>query len=144
MPSLSSGEMDAYVSVPAAVGGALLFFMFLVLLGLGGWHWLQKQHCPFQRSTDTTSGFDNILFNEVEAPKWGKWEIMPPLCLMARKQAVVGQDLGRGTLPNPVQVQTLSTAVVPYSFLLPRIKLPFQNPPVATHSPPQTRPGSSC
>nr|XP_021506776.1 apical endosomal glycoprotein [Meriones unguiculatus] len=64
-PALSQGEMDAYVSVPAAVGGALLFFMFLVLLGLGGWHWLQKQHCPFQRSTDTTtSGFDNILFNE--------------------------------------------------------------------------------
>ncbi|XP_052581213.1 apical endosomal glycoprotein isoform X1 [Peromyscus californicus insignis] len=63
-PPPSQGEKAAPVSVPVAVGGALLFFMFLVLLGLGGRHWLQKQRCPFQRSTDTaTSGFDNILFN---------------------------------------------------------------------------------
>ncbi|CAO2598281.1 Apical endosomal glycoprotein [Lemmus lemmus] len=63
-PAPSQGEMAAAVSVPVAVGGALLFFVFLVLLGLGGWHWLQKQRSPFQRSTDTaTSGFDNILFN---------------------------------------------------------------------------------
>ncbi|XP_052037810.1 apical endosomal glycoprotein [Apodemus sylvaticus] len=63
-PTPSQGEMAASVSVLVAVGGVLLFFMFLVLLGLGGWHWLQKEHCPGQRSTDTTaSGFDNILFN---------------------------------------------------------------------------------
>ncbi|XP_035293558.1 apical endosomal glycoprotein isoform X2 [Cricetulus griseus] len=63
-PPSSQGEMAAPVSVPVAVGGALLFFVFLVLLGLGSWHWLQKQRCPFQRSTDTaTSSFDNILFN---------------------------------------------------------------------------------
>lgn len=62
-PLPSQGER-APMSVPIAVGGALLFFMFLVLLGLGGRHWLQKQRCPFQRSTDAaTSGFDNILFN---------------------------------------------------------------------------------
>ncbi|GAB1286077.1 Apical endosomal glycoprotein [Apodemus speciosus] len=63
-PAPSQGEVAAPVSVLVAVGGALLFFMFLVLLGLGGWHWLQKEHCPGQRSTDATaSGFDNILFN---------------------------------------------------------------------------------
>ncbi|KAK7799714.1 hypothetical protein U0070_010721 [Myodes glareolus] len=63
-PAPSQGEMAAAVSVPVAVGGALLFFVFLVLLGLGGWRWLQKQRSSFQRSTDTAnSGFDNILFN---------------------------------------------------------------------------------
>lgn len=62
-PAPSQGEMAAAVSVPVAVGGTLLFFVFLVLLGLGGWRWLQK-HFPFHRSTDTaSSGFDNILFN---------------------------------------------------------------------------------
>ncbi|XP_050011002.1 apical endosomal glycoprotein isoform X7 [Alexandromys fortis] len=62
-PAPSQGEMAAAVSVPVAVGGALLFFVFLVLLGLGGWRWLQKRF-PFHRSTDTaSSGFDNILFN---------------------------------------------------------------------------------
>ncbi|XP_051040804.1 apical endosomal glycoprotein [Phodopus roborovskii] len=64
LPASGQGEMAAPVSVPAAVGGALLLSVFLVLLSLGGWHWLRKQHCPFQRSTDTaTSSFNNILFS---------------------------------------------------------------------------------
>lgn len=62
-PAPSQGEMAAAVSVPVAVGGALLFFVFLVLLGLGGWRWLQKQRSSFQSTDTATSGFDNILFN---------------------------------------------------------------------------------
>lgn len=69
VPSLSSGEMAAAVSVPVAVGGALLFFVFLVLLGLGGWRWLQKQRSSFQSTDTATSGFDNILFNAVGTPQ---------------------------------------------------------------------------
>lgn len=86
VPSLSSVEVAAPVSVPIAVGGALLFFMFLVLLGLGGWHWQQKRHCTGQRSTDAAaSGFDNILFNAVGTSKCGHMEILPPR-LMRGKQ----------------------------------------------------------
>ncbi|XP_008840205.1 apical endosomal glycoprotein [Nannospalax galili] len=63
-PTPSQGDMAAPLSVPAAVGGALLFLVLLVLLGLGSWHWLHKWGCPFQRSTETAaSSFDNILFN---------------------------------------------------------------------------------
>lgn len=61
--------MVAAVSVPVAVGGALLFFVFLVLLGLGGWRWLQKQRSSFQSTDTATSGFDNILFNAVGTPQ---------------------------------------------------------------------------
>lgn len=105
VPSLPSGEMAAPVPLLVAVGGALLFLMFLVLLGLGGWHWL-KEHCPGQRSTDATaSGFDNILFNAVGSPKCGH----VPACLMRGKQ-LTGQDSGRDTLPHPVRC--LSTAAV--------------------------------
>uniref|UniRef100_A0A8C5KA59 MAM domain containing 4 n=1 Tax=Jaculus jaculus TaxID=51337 RepID=A0A8C5KA59_JACJA len=63
-PTPSQGDVAPPLSVPAAVGGALLFLVLLMLLGLGGWHWLQRMGCPFRRGADTaTSGFDNILFN---------------------------------------------------------------------------------
>uniref|UniRef100_F7GJQ2 MAM domain containing 4 n=1 Tax=Callithrix jacchus TaxID=9483 RepID=F7GJQ2_CALJA len=64
-PAPSLGDTATPVSVPAVVGGALLFLMLLVLLGLGGRRWLQKRRsCPFQSNTEATApGFDNILFN---------------------------------------------------------------------------------
>ncbi|KAK2120740.1 Apical endosomal glycoprotein [Saguinus oedipus] len=64
-PAPSLGNTAMPVSVPAVVGGVLLFLMFLVLLGLGGWCWLQKRRsCPFQSNTEATDpSFDNILFN---------------------------------------------------------------------------------
>ncbi|XP_032117660.1 apical endosomal glycoprotein isoform X6 [Sapajus apella] len=64
-PAPSPGDTAMPVPVPAVVGGALLFLMFLVLLGLGGRRWLQKRgSCPFQSSTEATApSFDNILFN---------------------------------------------------------------------------------
>lgn len=137
VPSLPSGEMGAYMSVPATVGGTLLFFMFLVLLGFGGWHWLQKQHCCFQRSTDTAaSGFDNILFNAVGTPKMG--QAGDSASMLSEKASSGAPGLGKRHLAQPCSgPDCLSTAVVQYSFLLPRIKLPFQNPPPATHSPPR-------
>ncbi|KAM5298575.1 apical endosomal glycoprotein [Ctenodactylus gundi] len=53
------------VPVPSVVGGALLFLVFLVLLGLGGRYWLQKRGaCPFRRDTGAAApGFDNVLFS---------------------------------------------------------------------------------
>lgn len=69
-PTPSQGGAAAPVSVPVAVGGALL--LFLLLLGLGGWHWLQKQHRPCQNTDAAASGFDNILFNAVRTPKCGE------------------------------------------------------------------------
>ncbi|XP_072878337.1 apical endosomal glycoprotein [Chlorocebus sabaeus] len=64
-PAPSPGDTAAPVSVPTAVGSALLLLMLLVLLGLGGRCWLQKREsCPFQSNTEATApGFDNILFN---------------------------------------------------------------------------------
>ncbi|XP_048669262.1 apical endosomal glycoprotein [Marmota marmota marmota] len=63
-PALSQGGMTASMMVPALVGGALLFLILLVLLGLGGRHWLQKGGCPFRSNKDVAApGFDNILFN---------------------------------------------------------------------------------
>nr|XP_045230048.1 apical endosomal glycoprotein isoform X6 [Macaca fascicularis] len=64
-PAPSPGDTAAPVSVPTAVGSALLLLMLLVLLGLGGRRWLQKRgSCPFQSNTEATApGFDNILFN---------------------------------------------------------------------------------
>lgn len=100
MPSLPSGEVAAPMSVPVAVGGALLFFMFLVLLGLGGWHWLQKQHCPRQSTDAVASGFDNILFNAVGTPKYG--QVGDPASMFNEGKTVVGQEcptLSRSTLP---------------------------------------------
>lgn len=88
VPSLPSGEMAAAVSVPVAVGGALLFFVFLVLLGLGGWRWLQKRF-PFHRSTDTaSSSFDNILFNAVGTPRCG--QVGDSVSMLDDGKAVVG------------------------------------------------------
>lgn len=65
-----TGDTAAPVSVPTAVGSALLLLMLLVLLGLGGRCWLKKREsCPFQSNTEATApGFDNILFNAVGAP----------------------------------------------------------------------------
>lgn len=57
--------------VPAAVGGALLLVL-LVLLGLTGWQWLRKGGCPSRdRTVAAAPGFDNILFNAV-GPRVGR------------------------------------------------------------------------
>lgn len=133
-PSLPSGER-APMSVPIAVGGALLFFMFLVLLGLGGRHWLQKQRCPFQRSTDAaTSGFDNILFNAVGTPRCGQVGDSASM-LNDGKARSGGPGLRKRRLPIHPRLDCLSTAIVQYSSLLPRIKLPSRNPSPAAHRP---------
>ncbi|XP_074250574.1 apical endosomal glycoprotein isoform X4 [Saimiri boliviensis] len=73
-PAPSPGDTATPVPVPAVVGGALLFLMLLVLLGLGGQRWLEKRgSCPFRSDTEATApGFDNILFNAVGAP-W-RWD----------------------------------------------------------------------
>ncbi|XP_073908890.1 apical endosomal glycoprotein isoform X3 [Castor canadensis] len=72
-PAPNQGDTAAPVSVPAAVGGALLFLILLMLLGLGGQHLLQKRGCPFRRGTDTAApGFDNILFNAVRHLRCGQ------------------------------------------------------------------------
>lgn len=64
LPAPSHGDKAVPTSVPAAVGGALLLLILLVLLGLGGWRWLQKQGCPSRgEMAAVASGFDNILFN---------------------------------------------------------------------------------
>ncbi|XP_077005114.1 apical endosomal glycoprotein [Tamandua tetradactyla] len=61
----SPGDQAVPVSVPAAVSGALLFVIVLVLLGFAARHWLQRGGgAPFQRTqTPAAPGFDNILFN---------------------------------------------------------------------------------
>lgn len=126
MASLPSGGVAAPVSVPVAVGGALL--LFLLLLGLGGWHWLQKQHLPCQSTDAAASGFDNILFNAVGTPKCG--------------ESSGGPGLGsRDPAPPCPDPHCLSTAVVQYPFLLSRIKLPSQNHSPVTQRALQTRPG---
>lgn len=62
-------------SVPAAVGGALLLLVLLVLLGLLRRLWLRKKGgCPSPgRTVAAAPGFDNILFNAVGAQRegWG-------------------------------------------------------------------------
>ncbi|XP_045419122.1 apical endosomal glycoprotein [Lemur catta] len=62
-PAPGQGHMAT--PVPAAVGGALLLLMLLVLLGLGGQRWLRKRGgCPFWRDREAaTPSFDNVLFN---------------------------------------------------------------------------------
>ncbi|KAL4691655.1 hypothetical protein H8957_003204 [Semnopithecus entellus] len=63
-PAPSPGDTAVPMSVPTVVGSALLLLMLLVLLGLGGRHWLKRGSCPFQSHTEATApGFDNILFN---------------------------------------------------------------------------------
>ncbi|EHB07693.1 Apical endosomal glycoprotein [Heterocephalus glaber] len=66
-PAPSPEDTAAHVSVLAAVSGALVFLVLLVLLGLAGRHWLQKSGgwgWPFQRDKDLAApGFDNILFS---------------------------------------------------------------------------------
>lgn len=60
--------------VPAAVGGALLVLILLVLLGVLGRHWLQKGGCPFRGATEAkATGFDNVLFNAVGPLGGGEW-----------------------------------------------------------------------
>ncbi|XP_042526195.1 apical endosomal glycoprotein [Dipodomys spectabilis] len=62
-PTPSQGDTTMPVPVPAAVGGMLFFLLFLVFLGLGARHWLQRG-CYFPRGTVAAApGFDNILFN---------------------------------------------------------------------------------
>lgn len=125
--------MAAAVSVPVAVGGALLFFVFLVLLGLGGWRWLQK-HFPFHRSMDTaTSGFDNILFNVVGTPRCG--QVGDSVSMLNDGKAVGGLDSRRGTLPYLSRSRLPFNGSCPIFLLLPRIKLPSQNPSPAAHQP---------
>nr|XP_012639993.1 apical endosomal glycoprotein isoform X3 [Microcebus murinus] len=64
-PAPSQGHMATPVSVPAAVGGALLLLMLLVLLGLGGRRCLRERGgCPFWSGREAaTPSFDNVLFN---------------------------------------------------------------------------------
>ncbi|XP_040860535.1 apical endosomal glycoprotein [Ochotona curzoniae] len=80
-PALNQGNRATRALVPAVIGG-ILFLLLLVLLGLGGLHWLCKKGvCPFgghegpeaasgaagpeaTGSAATASNFDNILFNE--------------------------------------------------------------------------------
>ncbi|XP_012863152.1 apical endosomal glycoprotein [Echinops telfairi] len=64
----SQGDRPVPVSVPAAVGGALLFLVLLVLLALAGRDWLRRRGgCPFlghrEAATAPATGFSNILFN---------------------------------------------------------------------------------
>ncbi|XP_054440751.1 apical endosomal glycoprotein [Pteronotus mesoamericanus] len=67
-PAPSQGDVAAAVEVAAAVGGTL-FAMLLALLGLAGWHWLQRRgRCPFRGRTAALGpgpapGFDNVLFS---------------------------------------------------------------------------------
>lgn len=79
---MPTGNRATRALVPAVIGG-ILFLLLLVLLGLGGLHWLCKKGvCPFgghegpeaasgaagpeaTGSAATASNFDNILFNEV-------------------------------------------------------------------------------
>lgn len=142
-PSLPSGER-APVSVPIAVGGALLFFMFLVLLGLGGRHWLQKQRCPFQRSTDAaTSGFDNILFNAVGTPRCGQVGDSASM-LNDGKTRSGGPGLRKRRLAPSIHVQTAfqqPLSNIPPSFLgssyppgIHHQQLIDQTPPANSHS----------
>ncbi|XP_062064316.1 apical endosomal glycoprotein [Lepus europaeus] len=82
-PALGQGDTAMPTLVPAVVGGALLFFLLLVLLGLGGLHWLcRKGMCPLGGHSDSStagagatlpeatgsaaeaSNFANILFNQ--------------------------------------------------------------------------------
>ncbi|KAM5331330.1 LOW QUALITY PROTEIN: apical endosomal glycoprotein [Glossophaga mutica] len=64
-PVPSQGDTAVAMVVPAAVGGALLFLVFLVLLGLMGWLWLRKKGgCPSWDGTAAAApGFDNVLFS---------------------------------------------------------------------------------
>nr|XP_012422247.1 PREDICTED: apical endosomal glycoprotein [Odobenus rosmarus divergens] len=64
-PTFSQGETALATSVPTVVGSTLLALVLLVLLGLGGRHWLQKKGgCPSRGETAATApGFDNIVFN---------------------------------------------------------------------------------
>ncbi|XP_076793678.1 apical endosomal glycoprotein isoform X2 [Arvicanthis niloticus] len=104
-PTPGQGEVAAPMSVPVAIGGALLFFMFLVLLGLGGRHWLWKQHCPRHSTDAVASGFDNILFNAVGTPKCG--QVGDPASMFNEGKAVVDR-----TVPPCPDPYCLSTAAV--------------------------------
>uniref|UniRef100_A0A8C7B3K0 MAM domain containing 4 n=1 Tax=Neovison vison TaxID=452646 RepID=A0A8C7B3K0_NEOVI len=61
----SQGDTALAASVPTVVGSALLVLIVLVLIGLGGWRWLQnKRSCPSRAETAAVApGFDNIVFN---------------------------------------------------------------------------------
>ncbi|ELK07393.1 Apical endosomal glycoprotein, partial [Pteropus alecto] len=71
----SQGDTARATLVPAAVGGALLVLMLLVLLGVLGRHWLRKKGgCPFRsRAEAKATGFDNVLFNAVGPLGGGGW-----------------------------------------------------------------------
>ncbi|KAI5763086.1 MAMDC4 [Gulo gulo luscus] len=64
-PTSSEGDTALAASVPTVVGSALLVLIVLVLIGLGGWRWLQKKgSCPSRAGTAAVApGFDNIVFN---------------------------------------------------------------------------------
>ncbi|VFV28379.1 apical endosomal glyco [Lynx pardinus] len=64
LPAPGRGDTVVATSVPAAVGGALVVLVLLVLLGLAGRRWLQKGGCPSRGETAAVApGFDNIVFN---------------------------------------------------------------------------------
>ncbi|XP_062938627.1 apical endosomal glycoprotein [Cynocephalus volans] len=64
-PTPGQGDTAMPVSVPAVVGGTVLLLMLMVLLGVGGRHWLRRKGgCPFQREMEAAApSFDNVLFN---------------------------------------------------------------------------------
>ncbi|XP_039080549.1 apical endosomal glycoprotein [Hyaena hyaena] len=63
LPAPGEGDTALATSVPAAVGGALLVLVVLLLLGLAGRRWLQKGGCPRAETAAAAPGFDNIVFN---------------------------------------------------------------------------------
>uniref|UniRef100_A0A673VFY0 MAM domain containing 4 n=1 Tax=Suricata suricatta TaxID=37032 RepID=A0A673VFY0_SURSU len=63
-PAPGPGDTAQATLVPAAVGGALLLLVLLVLLGLAGRRWLRKGGGPWRGDTAAVApGFDNIVFN---------------------------------------------------------------------------------
>ncbi|XP_045325171.1 apical endosomal glycoprotein isoform X4 [Leopardus geoffroyi] len=64
LPAPGRGNTVVATSVPAAVGGALVVLVLLVLLGLAGRRWLRRGGCPSRGETAAVApGFDNIVFN---------------------------------------------------------------------------------
>ncbi|XP_047380807.1 apical endosomal glycoprotein isoform X3 [Sciurus carolinensis] len=136
-PASSQGDSTASVTVPAMIGGALLFLMLLVLLGLGGRHWLQKKGgCPFWSGEGAAAaGFDNILFNAVGPPGWSH---PPSTCHQQlvdhprqdtlRPRPQVGPTPSPGTSPRPRLVQAVGTQ---------RTELPQPSCPATAHLYPQ-------
>lgn len=124
------------MTVPAMVGGALLLLMLLVLLGLGGRHWLQKKGgCPFQSNRDVAApGFDNILFTAVGAPGVGVGAL--PLATVGVRTP---GEIPAHPSPAAPSAALASQRLSPGPSLLPRMESPSRHLPPAAHRPTQTR-----